>query len=268
MDDPTTIALNLTFFGTLGVAFVMFVGLFLVFVATLLIAGLGRLVGVAVMALFGRQPRQDLRNGNPCPRPTPDVQLEDGQGALLAPDQAAQREGRSGAETRRPQGSACAVRRLGGSRCPGRCARGRQGQGCSGARSESHRSRSTQPGRPGGGSQGRGSPGGVRHGPARDSQGHTAFIREASRTGSVGHAGYRVTGLAGRPPCRIAGHVAGGATPRRLIGCQKTGSQIVIGGSSVTPDYGKLRSASRTACARLILCSLVTIHSNQRGSQT
>lgn len=56
MEDPTTIALNLTFFGTLGVAFVMFVGLFLVFVATLLIAGLGRLAGVAVMAVFGRRP--------------------------------------------------------------------------------------------------------------------------------------------------------------------------------------------------------------------
>jgi len=56
MEDPTTIALNLTFFGTLGVAFVMFIGLFLVFVATLLMAGLGRLVGIAVMALFGRRP--------------------------------------------------------------------------------------------------------------------------------------------------------------------------------------------------------------------
>ncbi|MDQ0079423.1 hypothetical protein [Arthrobacter oryzae] len=56
MEDPTTIALNLTFFGTLGVAFVMFVGLFLCFVATLIIAGLGRLVGVAVMAPFRRRP--------------------------------------------------------------------------------------------------------------------------------------------------------------------------------------------------------------------
>ena len=43
MEDPTTIALNLTFFGTLAVALVMFFGLFLVFVATLVIAGLGRL---------------------------------------------------------------------------------------------------------------------------------------------------------------------------------------------------------------------------------
>jgi hypothetical protein len=56
MEDPTTIALNLTFFGTLGVALVMFVGLFFVFVATLVIAGLGRLVAVTVMALFGRRP--------------------------------------------------------------------------------------------------------------------------------------------------------------------------------------------------------------------
>jgi hypothetical protein len=56
MGDPATIALNLTFFGTLGVAFVMFIGLFLVFVATLLIAGLGRLVGVTVMALLWRRP--------------------------------------------------------------------------------------------------------------------------------------------------------------------------------------------------------------------
>ena len=59
MEDPTTIALNLTFFGTLGVAFVMFFGLFLVFVATLVIAGLGRLAAVTVMAvgrgLFGRR---------------------------------------------------------------------------------------------------------------------------------------------------------------------------------------------------------------------
>lgn len=56
MEDPTTIALNLTFFGTLGVALVMFIGLFFVFVATLVIAGLGRLLAVTVMALFGRRP--------------------------------------------------------------------------------------------------------------------------------------------------------------------------------------------------------------------
>lgn len=60
MEDPTTIALNLTFFGTLGVAFVMFLGLFLVFVATLLMAGLGRLVGITVMAVFGRRPGKSV----------------------------------------------------------------------------------------------------------------------------------------------------------------------------------------------------------------
>lgn len=51
MGDPTTIVINLTFFGTLGVALVMFFGLFLVFMATLVIAGLGRLVAVTVMAV-------------------------------------------------------------------------------------------------------------------------------------------------------------------------------------------------------------------------
>ncbi len=51
MGDPTTIALNLTFFGTLAVAFAMFLGLFAVFVTTLLIAGIGRLAAAVVMAL-------------------------------------------------------------------------------------------------------------------------------------------------------------------------------------------------------------------------
>lgn len=51
MDDPTTIALNLTFFGTLAVSLVMSFGLFLVFVATLVIAGIGRLAAVTVMAV-------------------------------------------------------------------------------------------------------------------------------------------------------------------------------------------------------------------------
>lgn len=69
MEDPTTIALNLTFFGTLGVAFVMFIGLFLVFVATLLIAGLGRLVGVTVMTLFGRRPAKSEPRARPARAP-------------------------------------------------------------------------------------------------------------------------------------------------------------------------------------------------------
>jgi hypothetical protein len=57
--DPATIALNLTFFGTVFVAFVMFIGLFIVFVAMLLLAGVGRLLALVLMALFGRFPRND-----------------------------------------------------------------------------------------------------------------------------------------------------------------------------------------------------------------
>jgi hypothetical protein len=53
VEDPTTIALNLTFFGTLGVAFIMFLGLTAVVVVTLVIAGIGRLAAVAVLALAG-----------------------------------------------------------------------------------------------------------------------------------------------------------------------------------------------------------------------
>lgn len=53
MEDPATIALNLTFFGTLGVAFVMFFGLFIVFVITLVLAGLGRGAVFVVTALAG-----------------------------------------------------------------------------------------------------------------------------------------------------------------------------------------------------------------------
>ncbi|WP_208750376.1 hypothetical protein [Arthrobacter sp. PM3] len=65
MEDPTTIALHLTFFGTLGVAFLMFLGLFLVFAATLVIAGVGRLAAVVVMAVAG------LGKGRPAAKPGP-----------------------------------------------------------------------------------------------------------------------------------------------------------------------------------------------------
>jgi hypothetical protein len=71
MEDPTTIALNLTFFGTLGVALVMFFGLFLVFVATLVIAGFGRLVAVTVMALGGGLFRTARRTAETVQRDRP-----------------------------------------------------------------------------------------------------------------------------------------------------------------------------------------------------
>jgi len=52
VEDPTTIAMNLTYFATLGIGLVMFLGVFLAFVITLLLAGLGRLVANAGTALF------------------------------------------------------------------------------------------------------------------------------------------------------------------------------------------------------------------------
>jgi len=57
--DSTTIALNLTFFGTLGLALLMFLGLFLLVVITLLLAGVGRLFALTVMALIGRLPKNE-----------------------------------------------------------------------------------------------------------------------------------------------------------------------------------------------------------------
>lgn len=59
MGDSTTIALNLTFFGTLGLALLMFLGLFLLVVITLLLAGVGRLFVLTVMALIGRLPQNE-----------------------------------------------------------------------------------------------------------------------------------------------------------------------------------------------------------------
>ncbi len=59
MGDSTTIALNLTFFGTLGLAFLMFLGLFLLVVLTLVLAGVGRLLVLTVLALFGRLPKNE-----------------------------------------------------------------------------------------------------------------------------------------------------------------------------------------------------------------
>ncbi|HEU4667398.1 MAG TPA: hypothetical protein VFS79_07025 [Arthrobacter sp.] len=54
MENPDTLILNLTFLGTVGVAFLMFLVLFLLGVITLVLAGLGRLAAVVLLALFGR----------------------------------------------------------------------------------------------------------------------------------------------------------------------------------------------------------------------
>ncbi|OFI38887.1 hypothetical protein BIU82_17050 [Arthrobacter sp. SW1] len=57
--DATTIALNLTFFGTLGVAFLMFLALGLCMVVTLVLAGIARLLSIIVLAMVGIFPKND-----------------------------------------------------------------------------------------------------------------------------------------------------------------------------------------------------------------
>ncbi|WP_426228509.1 hypothetical protein [Pseudarthrobacter sp. DSP2-3-2b1] len=84
MGDSTTIALHLTFFGTLGLAFLMFLGLFLLVILTLVIAGVGRLAALFFMALFGRLPRNETLqlvslSGAQAPRAS-------GAGSGAAPD--------------------------------------------------------------------------------------------------------------------------------------------------------------------------------------
>ena len=88
MGDSATIALNLTFFGTLGLAFLMFLGLFLLVVLTLLLAGIGRLFVLTVMALFGRRPKNEtlpLVRLTGEPGPPSDVPLETHDDGAAAP---------------------------------------------------------------------------------------------------------------------------------------------------------------------------------------
>ena len=56
MQNPDTLVLNLTFLGTVGVALLMFLVLFLLGVITLVLAGMGRLAALVLMVLFGRVP--------------------------------------------------------------------------------------------------------------------------------------------------------------------------------------------------------------------
>jgi hypothetical protein len=59
VENPDTLILNLTFLGTVGMAFLMFLVLFLLGVITLVLAGIGRLAAVTLMALFGRRSRRE-----------------------------------------------------------------------------------------------------------------------------------------------------------------------------------------------------------------
>ena len=76
VEQPDTLVLNLTFFGTMGVALLMFLVLFLLGALTLVLAGLGRLAGLVVMALFGKGPRKGrallmaARSDSPGGRPS------------------------------------------------------------------------------------------------------------------------------------------------------------------------------------------------------
>lgn len=94
MGDSTTIALNLTFFGTLGLAFLMFLGLFLLVVLTLLLAGVGRLVVLSVMALLGRRPNNEtlplvrLTGESGPPSHAPGLTHDDGAAATEKPARA------------------------------------------------------------------------------------------------------------------------------------------------------------------------------------
>ncbi|WP_457973267.1 hypothetical protein [Arthrobacter sp. D1-17] len=89
MEDPATIALNLTFFGTVFVAFLMFLGLFIAFIVMLVLAGVSRLLALAVMALFGRFPRNETIEVVRLPAP--------GQQAAVSPE-----AGQSGPAKERP----------------------------------------------------------------------------------------------------------------------------------------------------------------------
>ncbi|MFK0041808.1 hypothetical protein ACIQTW_18405 [Paenarthrobacter sp. NPDC090517] len=59
MEDPTTLAINLTYLGTLGLAVLMFLGLGLIIIITLVVAGIGRLLSIILLAMVGIFPKKD-----------------------------------------------------------------------------------------------------------------------------------------------------------------------------------------------------------------
>ncbi|NYD77713.1 hypothetical protein [Arthrobacter cupressi] len=96
MEDPTTLALNLTFFGTLGLAFLMFLGLAVCMMVTLVLAGVARLLSVIVLAMVGIFPKNDadpvvhlphshpLQEQNPPEEPVPGETVPDAAPAETA----------------------------------------------------------------------------------------------------------------------------------------------------------------------------------------
>ncbi|MEO5316691.1 hypothetical protein PV772_21665 [Pseudarthrobacter sp. CC12] len=88
MEHPDTLVLNLTFLGTMGLALLMFLVLFLLGVITLVLAGLGRLTAVILMTLFGRAPgKRDSTGfvGAPAKQGRPRRRLRE-RTAALKPD--------------------------------------------------------------------------------------------------------------------------------------------------------------------------------------
>ncbi|MCZ9883767.1 hypothetical protein [Arthrobacter sp. B2a2-09] len=79
MEDPTTLGLNLTFFGTLGLALLMFLGLGFLMVVTLVLAGVAKLVSIILLAMVGIFPKRDavpVVHLPPRPRRTPVMPLD------------------------------------------------------------------------------------------------------------------------------------------------------------------------------------------------
>jgi len=88
VEHPDTLVLNLTFLGTMGLALLMFLVLFLLGVITLVLAGLGRLTAVILMTLFGRAPgKRDSTGfvGTPAKQGRPRRRLRE-RTAALKPD--------------------------------------------------------------------------------------------------------------------------------------------------------------------------------------
>ena len=74
MEDPTTLGLNLTFFGTLGLALLMSIGLGFLMVVTLVLAGVAKLVWIILLAMVGIFPKRDavpVVHLSPRPRRVP-----------------------------------------------------------------------------------------------------------------------------------------------------------------------------------------------------
>jgi hypothetical protein len=58
VEDPTTLALNLTFFGTLGLALLMFLALGFLVAVTLVLAGIAKLLSIILLAMVGVYPKR------------------------------------------------------------------------------------------------------------------------------------------------------------------------------------------------------------------